>query len=127
CRRARKFRHRRWGEKIVSRLRPQRQESLTRLHVRVRQDVVDRLNRRARHTNGEKACLDVGEIVCGHPGPDHIVDRLPMLQARSHGGKTWVVRRLGSLNRLAEPYKWLVASPGKGDPFAVSGGVNVGG
>ena len=49
-----------------------------------------------------------------------------MLQARSHGGKTWVVRRLGSLNRLAEPYKWLVASPGKGDPFAVPGGINVG-
>ena len=49
-----------------------------------------------------------------------------MLRARGHGGETRVVRRLGRLNRLAEPNKRLVASAGQGDPSAVSGRVNVG-
>jgi len=50
--------------------------------VSVRDDLVHRANRGARHAGGGEARLDVGEIVPQDPGPDELVGRGAVLQAR---------------------------------------------
>ena len=82
----------------------------------VRQDVVGRLNSRASHNCEKRASTSADRAWQPRLA---IVYRMPMLQARSHGGKPLGRAAPRDLNRLADPYKWLVAS-GR-DPFAVSG------